>query len=124
MTKGDKMRDKQKPGRETALEEEEEEEEERIRQHKRSGQHFRGKYNDRGDRTSNLYKEDFSHLAQDSQQKIKETDKGLDRISDLLDDMKLIALGTALLRSFFVLRSFHGRADHFIIFLFNDRHGR
>jgi hypothetical protein len=92
VTKGDKMRDKQKPGRETALEEEEEEEEERIRQHKRSGQHFRGKHNDRGDRSSNLYKEDFSHLGQDSQQKIKETDKGLDRISDLLDDMKLIAL--------------------------------
>jgi hypothetical protein len=123
------MRDKQKPGRDTALEEAEEEEEERIRQHKRSGQHFRGKHNDRGDRSSNLYKEDFSHLGQDSQQKIKETDKGLDRISDLLDDMKLIALGTV---SFFVLlrsssRAVRTMADH-IFFLkcsfWRGRHGR
>jgi len=111
------MRDKQKPGRETALEEEEEEEEERIRQHKRSGQHFRGKYNDRGDRTSNLYKEDFSHLAQDSQQKIKETDKGLDRISDLLDDMKLIALGTVLLLRSSLFALFKPWLTTFFLFL-------
>jgi hypothetical protein len=89
VTKGDKMRDKDTPGRELL---EDEQEEEEIRQHKRSNQHFRGKYNDREQSSSGLYKEDFSHLSDDSQQKIKETDKGLDRISNLLDDMKLIAL--------------------------------
>jgi hypothetical protein len=91
LSKADKLREKEKTGRELYMEEEEEEEQEHARKH--SNQHFRGRYNDRGDHGgANLYKENFSHLSDETQTKIKETDKGLDRIADLLDDMKLIAL--------------------------------
>ncbi len=39
-----------------------------------------------------MYKEDFSVLPAESQKLIQETDQGLDRLGDLLDDMKSIAL--------------------------------
>lgn len=42
--------------------------------------------------SSKRYKEDFSHLSEESRTKIDQTDKALDRIDEVLDNLKIIAL--------------------------------
>jgi len=84
--KADKIQDQQKTQREIF-------EEEQEKQQKRTNrtQATRKKAPLANDR-EHKYEEDFSMLSGESQQKISETDKNIDRIGDLLDDMKLIAL--------------------------------
>jgi hypothetical protein len=91
VAKGDKLQDKQKTQREI-YEEQQEEQAKRTAKTQATRRNFTRGSAPTGANDSDTFKEEFEVLSDESRQKIKETDRNLDRIGDLLDDMKLIAL--------------------------------